>query len=313
MGKCRLSSRGQSDIPILVEWRDAFMDGRQQSTEARLDGLHDLLHAMYTAETDSTELASWSEAKRQVEFGVLECLGWTRTSASYDRLGLVFKLPTQHLPRPKSLNSVIEIARQQKKQAPPLGKRFDMAFGVASAMANIVAVGWLHRAVRSENMLSLDGQSSRVFLIGFTYSRPDDPSQEFSNLPQQPDWERYRPLKTSPSRSEDGNSSDEEDNQGDKSDSETKTSTFGTAAADMYGLGVVLIEIGLWRTARSLAKDANQFRTSRMKEFFEQLSPRCGDVYCDVIRRCLDGRHWGTDKLKENLADLLADLKSCHA
>lgn len=92
-------------------------------------------------------------------------------------------------------------------------------------MANIVAVSWLHRAVRSENMLSLDGHSSRVFLIGFTYSRPDDPSQKFSNLPQQPDWERYRPLKSSPRRSEDGNSSDDEDDQGDEPDSKTETLT----------------------------------------------------------------------------------------
>ncbi|KAI1124850.1 hypothetical protein F5Y10DRAFT_248410 [Nemania abortiva] len=305
IGKCRLSASGQLDVPILVEWRSAFTDGGQSrsATEARLDGLHDLLHAMYTAEGGGPDLVSRSEARREVEFGVLECLGWTsRTSVNRDRLGLVFRLPTQkqHLRPPKTLHAVIELARQQKRDVPPLGYRFDMAFGVASAVANILAVGWRHRAVRSENMLSFENQSSRLFLVGFTYSRSDDASHEFSNLPQRPDWEHYRPLKADAREAEGGDGSEGRDAE-------------GSAATDMYGLGVVLVEIGLWRTARSLGKDAVQFRTSRMREFLGQLAPRCGSIYCDVVRKCLDGHHWGSETLKENLADLLADLKSCHA
>jgi len=307
LGKCRPPSKGTSEIPILVEWRNAFEDGGQPqgATKTRLENMYELLHAMYTTDKSAEGSRSDSEPKREVEFGVFESLGWTRTTASHQRLGFIFRLPTSQLRPPEPLNEAMERDRR-RRYVPALGYRFDMAFGVASAIANIIAVGWVHRAVRSENMLTVNGQGSRLFLIGFTYSRANNPAQEFSNLPANPEWELYRPAKsTSPG----DNSLDgpDEDAKGSEEDISSELSASNPVAVDMYGLGIVLIEIGLWKPAKTLVKEAT------WEICLTQMLPRCGAIYCEVVRRCLDVPYWDSSSLDEKLADLLAQLKSCHA
>ena len=77
---------------------------------------------------------------------------------------------------------------------PSLGDRFDLAFGLGSAVAYIVAINWIHRVLRSSNTL-LFGEwiIRKVYLVGFTYARKDKDPGQLSNLPVEERWALYRP------------------------------------------------------------------------------------------------------------------------
>lgn len=84
--------------------------------------------------------------RARVEFATLDCVGWTDTSsAALPRIGLVFRCPLTRdglASWPQSLRTRISASRSVGAPSPPLGDRFDLAWGVASAVANIISVGW---------------------------------------------------------------------------------------------------------------------------------------------------------------------------
>jgi hypothetical protein len=88
------------------------------------------------------------EAGRTANFAALECLGWTDTSsmpASLSRIGLVFRCPSMrdgNAPSPQTLRSRLSASRSVGAPVPVLGERFDLAWGIASAVANVISVGW---------------------------------------------------------------------------------------------------------------------------------------------------------------------------
>ena len=291
-------------------------DPERSAAERRLDKICSFLNAMYAAEKEDTELTSTPE--RYVEFGLLKCLGWTQTSQSFNKVGIVFQFPNRNTCPPQTLRDRILETRKNNKP-PALGHRFDVAFGACSAIANILAVGWRHRAVRSENMLMFGQRSSKVFLTGFTYSRPDDPSQELSELPQGKDWVYYRLPKSamSPEGSIYGSDSDEDNGPENKPETQSSSlnSVTGSAAQDLYGLGIVLLEIGLWQAAESMAKGkgSQYFQDHTIRKCVDELSYRCGILYHDVVEKCLNYQNWDKERLAEGLAELLSDLKQCRA
>jgi len=121
----------------------------RSAAEERLDLLCKLLSAMHAANQDE-ELGRTptDEFRRSVDFAQLRCLGWTLASElSLTRIGLVFGCPASRdgpssplLPR--SLRDHIAASRRIHASVPPLGKRFDLAYEVSSAVANIISIGW---------------------------------------------------------------------------------------------------------------------------------------------------------------------------
>lgn len=322
---------------MLVQWRDAFKgDLAPKAAARRLDSLVDFLAAMHSAQKEdppSSLISSTSmpistpsqQYSRNVDFGMLKCLGWTALESpkgnAFDRVGLVFQYPHNDRRPPQSLRDRIEEGRKSGFPTHALGDRFDLAFGICSAIANIISIGWMHRAVRSDNMLLLDERSiRRVYLIGFTYSRAKDVSGELSNLPVQEHFALYRPPRN-PDRVYDAlEISDEEieSNGQDLSSPAPAQPKEIPAAADMYGLGIVLLEIGLWQSIDMMMKrrkspDVERFQKHDIKSDVELLSSRCGNIYRDVVTKCLHGENWTQDTVQENLAQLLASLKECRA
>lgn len=284
-------------------------DVARPAIETRLDQLNDLLCAMYAAEKEEAGGADdATQLDRQVEFGMLKCLGWTHVPNSFQKIGLVFQFPHRDNQAPKSLKDTIVSMRKTRKIL-PLGHRFDLAFGICSAVANIIAVGWMHRAVRSENMLVFGNRTSRVFFVGFTYARQGDKSQEFSELPKGHDWDYYR------FHASFRNGDDEIDVDPPLEAAPETTPAPGSAAHDLYGLGIVLLEIGLWTTVQSMAGDRGvvDFQANKLRTYVEQLSHRCGDIYQSVVEKCLTPSLWDPSSLTDKLADILASLKLCHA
>ncbi|CAM1504542.1 Fc.00g021330.m01.CDS01 [Cosmosporella sp. VM-42] len=95
-------------------------------------------------------------------------------SLEFGKISLVFQFLNRDARLPESLRDKISATRRQKKMPPSLNHRFDIAFEVFSAIANIITVGWMHRAARSDNMLPFGQDSSKAFLIGFTINTSYD-------------------------------------------------------------------------------------------------------------------------------------------
>ncbi|KAL2202211.1 hypothetical protein CC79DRAFT_172613 [Sarocladium strictum] len=317
-------SFNQTTTAVLVEWRGAFMKSRTtapQAAEKRLDTLCQVLGTMHTVDksTDSSKMDSYT---RHADFGLLRCIGWTCSpDKSFERIGLIFQCPPEGgTRRPVSLKAKILEMRAQKR-IPPLGDRFDLAFGIANAVANVLSVGWRHRAIRSNTMLAFDHQRRlrNVYLTGFVYARDDaDTVWEMSNLPESRTFALYRPPVEEFSSLHGQDSGDNEEDSSNEQGITHGTSAV-SAAHDIYGLGIVLLEIGLWDTIDKI-KDrkharlsVHEFQTTRLKEPLEQLSGRCGDIYRGVVERCLDHCGWTTDNLVESLGGMLGSLKQCRA
>ncbi|KAI1379828.1 hypothetical protein F4677DRAFT_295970 [Hypoxylon crocopeplum] len=315
-------SRG--DEHVLVEWRGPFLGGAlpRPVAERRLDQLCELLQAMHEAERDE-ELGyrQVGGVGPMVNFAQLPCVGWTLASElSLTRIGLVFRYPPSHPQMlPSSLCDRISASRRLRAPVPPLGQRFELALGVASAVANIITVGWLHRAIRSENMLSFGAGHaavSKLYLVGFSYARPgEDSISEFSDLPQGKDWALYRPPEA---RYGDASLSDDDDTSSPVLPS-APSATTASPSDDLYGLGVVLLEIGHWTTAQRMSRakgidgDAHAFVKRELPAQVEKLAARCGTIYQDVVRKCLDPAYWSQDDVVDHLASILESLKLCRA
>ena len=60
---------------------------------------------------------------------------------------------------------------------------------------------------------------------------------------------------------------------------------------DIYSLGLILLEIGLWRTLHDLRKSASKsridYRVQFETKYCDQLRGAMGDIYWRVTRRCL--------------------------
>ena len=81
-----------------------------------------------------------------------------------------------------------------------------------------------------------------------------------------------------------------------------------TKLHDIYALGVVLLEIGLWAPAISLqsnrfatVKDPKTIQEQLMKHARKRLSSHLGTKYRDLVLKCLTGDFGVTNDTREDL------------
>ena len=118
-------------------------------------------------------LAAMLHTNEHSSLRALRCLGYFEDD-SLSRYCLVYGLPSGSSPRkaPMSLLDYIE-----SKWQPSLTSRIELAKDLVTCVLNLHAVGWLHKGLRSENMMFFpkeDGspRSLRDFhLVGFEYAR----------------------------------------------------------------------------------------------------------------------------------------------
>lgn len=162
------------------------------------------------------------EPNKPTEFCVPPCLGYF-LDLNNKRFGLVFKPPIiRSAPRPQSLLSCFGTRRVS------LRAKIDMAQGLSQWLLYLHAVNWLHKGLRSANVLFFPVTNTKdlgkPFVSGFEYSR--NTKSVTTGGPAADDIERA--MYTHPSYN------GAERNLGFKK-------TY-----DMYSLGIVLIEIALW-------------------------------------------------------------------
>lgn len=260
---------------LVVEWRRY---DPQRGREAMKRVLHRRIEALVTM---------LKEKPRTDSFRVFDCIGYFEDNTD-TRFGLTFRLPIdynqQRDPIPLSLFQTISA---YPDDIPYLGERFRAAYLVAESVHALLATGWLHKKISSHNILLLQRGSSTVpsgnqkrpislenpYFTGFASARPDIPGEDSSRAAAEEEMELY---------------------------SHRDVQGYGGRAVagyrsiyDIYSLGTVLIEIGMWRSlARWAPRNAPSnmdFKKILLDNVVPYLGASMGENYMNVVRKCLEG------------------------
>ena len=260
---------------IWLEWREQVEDERsshqiQNIIDQRVKHLTTLL-----CNKDKSSL-----------FRTPSCLGYVCDKRDeVPRYALVYKVEVP----PSSKYLGLQTLRDALKsiRMPSLGKRIALSSEVAESLFYLHTVSWLHKGLRSDSIVFVrqqamegpggDGNTVNIsspILSGFDYSRPDlIDAQTFHNI-MRVEHDLYR--------------------HPDLLQLRTKRSQ---KSYDLYSLGLVLIEIALWRPIEEIV--GIEVRRSRLLEVGQKLS-KLGDTG-NVLR----------SELAAQVGDEYADLTTC--
>ena len=170
----------------------------------------------------------------------LQCKGFMKKN---DSILLVFELPASTIPVAITMSSeraylTLSDVRLQQDYLPDLDTRLSWALRLAETVLQLHTAGWVHKSISPAHILFLKRQGqteseSRQFagpyLSGFGYAREISPSA-FSEEQQNMNEENaYRHALSQGSRK-----------------------SFFRPKFDMYALGIVLIELGLWSSIKDI-------------------------------------------------------------
>jgi hypothetical protein len=224
------------------------------------------------------QLADLLSAQKPEEFRALKCIKSFKP-VGLDKYGLAFEIPEGHAAEPTSL---IDMIRKSKtSDRPTLAQRFGIAFKICQAVANWHRVGWVLQSVASFNVVffkwvdqerPIKFDFASPYLCGYEYSRPNaGPS-----LPHVVD-DFDRAVYCHPLR------------HGVPSSSHRKIH-------DLYSLGVVLLEIGLWRPTADLFPTSKYIRikpaeiqATLISNAKARLAHYMGQNYVRAVVACLSG------------------------
>lgn len=225
-----------------------------------------------------------------------QCIGYIDEPEN-NRMAFVFQLPTMasssSLGNLKTLHAFIEELDPRSKPANSLSleQRFFLAHSLCITILNLHGSGWVHKSIRSTNVvlfpegptgsleaLTISSSEAIPYITGFEFSRPALGATEVMV-----DFDIERNLYRHPDR------------QG------APMANF-SKMHDLYALGVVLLEIGMWKTvtdrlkagidhARKFGKlpPPEHIKQGFIKMAKEQLPGTMGTRYAKAVVTCLSG------------------------
>ncbi|KAK2589979.1 hypothetical protein QQS21_012344 [Conoideocrella luteorostrata] len=225
------------------------------------------------------------------------------------RLGLIFERPSGDLLHttlpPVSLNDIL---RDGSIRKPRVTERVRLAHDLSNCVLYLHAVNWLHKGLRSHNVLFFRTRSGHIdyrqlYLSGFDFSRPGG-SDEMTDVPgDDAEHDLYRHPDAQANR---------------RKDRQRSKKSF-----DIYSLGVILVELAHWQTVdRVLDVDMRRARGKPealrcirdkllQEESIADVGAEIGEKYEEATKTCLaGGRELGiqngddetTDKVAEELS-----------
>ena len=199
------------------------------------------------------------------------------------RYAFIFGFPeTAHRSVPISLNALI--ATDSIRSQLSLPDRFLMAQTITRTLAAFHSANWVHKSIRSQSVVLFskpDDERSRMikspYLVNFEYSRQEKANTVLASIDNLEQSLYCHPQRNPPAY------------------------PF-TKIHDIYALGVVLLEIGLWCTALSIynqyrgrmteAAKAQQLSSRQIKAIMvdaakNRLSHHMGPAYTTAVLKCL--------------------------
>ncbi|KAF5699741.1 serine threonine kinase [Fusarium globosum] len=252
----------------LIEWKtyDASWKGHEMGLSKIMDDLVNLLDPKVTPRLGTAQ------------HRIPNCLGYFHEPHNY-RFGFVYTIEAQRMSDDHclvSLNSFLEVLSEHNDGGyghTDLGDYFVLAKELAACLFAVHQVGWLHKNLSSHHILffcpDLASASRHIkfaFLTGFNDSRPEatgftlGPKAEHK-LFQHPDYLPGVAFRR----------------------------TF-----DYYGLGIVLLELGLGERVYNMKKSCpnkavgQEFHMELLDSRVPELGPLMGARYRDAVRFCLD-------------------------
>ncbi len=216
------------------------------------------------------------------EMRLLSPMGWFHEPQNHT-FKMVFNIPNSteagenNTPQIETLRQYIEA---YEKHRPALEDRFLLARRLAATLSRLHKVKWVHKNISAFSIIFSLPSTHRTphgipspYLVGFNYSRPDD-SDSWSKTPQYcmavTDYCHPEYLK------------------------QTKRVRY-QPRFDWYSLGLVLLEIGLWRTLGSMTRGKQTLPPEELLEhvllkYVPQLDFYMGKGYRKVVKKCLKGQ-----------------------
>lgn len=231
-------------------------------------------------------------AKNPEGLRILTCCGFTEDNDK-NALGMFFALPHDFNPT-KPLFSLEELFTTDKRPSliplPSVAARLRLARQLASSLYSFHLVGWFHKSYSSKNVaffhdstraLALD----RPIMLGFKLSRPEDaPNLSYKVAPRTDELFLHPAVR----------------------DESKKTGPSYERRYDIYSLGILLYEIGTWKSVVHRYGDladltAEEFKNKMVAKAAANLPFYLGARYRDVVVRCLLGEDSGDDALTTSL------------
>jgi serine/threonine protein kinase len=231
-------------------------------------------------------------------FRVLDCFGYFHDPAKLS-CGLVYKLPTSpdlSSPEVVTLSKVLAT----REEPPDLGKRILLSRHLTTSVLEFHKVGWLQREVSSFNIAfvfsaesSWRDQVEKPYFLGFSNSRPNQQSAFSEHMNDRDrsllafkhpeylrkDHVRYRP------------------------------------GFDYYSLGLVLLEIGCWKSLDKMTENINGSPEDVLSELLRNRLPRLGQymgvIYRDVVKACLTWDTQGATDVNSFAEKVVEQLARC--
>ncbi|KAF2761896.1 hypothetical protein EJ05DRAFT_188374 [Pseudovirgaria hyperparasitica] len=257
------------DVPVLIDWID-------YDAEMELDSR---LHLYQRVDNLSRMLHSCSS--RHPDLHTLDCLGYVEDTKSH-RYGVVHNGPQLELAQnagnvPPFQNLYALLGDNDKdKRTPDLDVRIKLAHTLAIALWSFHSLDWLHKSFSSHNVLFFTGNMPsgaqhhdlrHPYVVGFDSSRPDG----LAEMTADPIYSEGQDIYRHPS------------SLGVWRQSYRK-------AFDIYSLGLVLLEIGLWRSVRSLYKPKYShtvFKEKVLQLGVPALGSKTGSLYRGIVEKCI--------------------------
>ncbi|KAI9839111.1 MAG: hypothetical protein M1838_004396 [Thelocarpon superellum] len=193
------------------------------------------------------------------------------------RFGFVFDKPRDVDPRTAPL-SLLDLLQTEK---PSLTARMRLAKTVANCILYLHSVNWLHKGLRSHNIVFYHPSINDPYLSGFDYARPAQREDLTERPPENPVFDVYRHPDALGDPREDGS-----------------RNAF-RKSYDIYSLGIVLLEIATWRRidhimglpdlARAKPPQTKAIRRQLLSEphHLSQVEADAGRIFRDVVHVCL--------------------------
>ena len=214
---------------------------------------------------------------------VLKCLGYIdQPNSVIKKVAILFQPPAGiAISSIRSLHSVLG----GKFPLTALEQRFKIAWGVCSAVLSIHSWGWLHKSIRSENILlvpTIGALGLSAYFRGFEHARHVEDASIVSTTASTR-MEQDRDLYRHP----------------DRQGKLTQPIEGFEKKHDLYAVGVVLLEIGTLRTIKAMIGPwRDSFKLYPKPEEIaqkiqlvakENLPRLMGSRYAELVRRCLEG------------------------